>query len=965
MKITILIISLFSLTLLTLFGQTTSDQIIPQLDSMELSDMSSIYIYKDLLKKYRNELPVDNQIKFGLKGANAAKSLGNDSLYINLYIEFVIHIYSTRLFDIEKTREQIDLIEKDVEKLNSDVLLGKLYKYQGICFHLEQDYIKALDMYSKVLEYFEKAGEYNDATGVLYNISNLYAILGDYQSAIKYSKKVLLLNPYLSKTDALLNTASANYRISFNYNTLSESDSAKYYLTKALKAINQVDDFSGNKNGFQIYCDVYLKVLTNLISVNDTKNLDSIYQKVLKCEGFKRPFYSLAILNYHNLIGNYDKIEQILSDSSLFGINRIGDKSLLYYQTQNEARKGNFRKALSFHQKYHNLNLEIMQEDKRKFAAQFDARFEVAQKDKDIKLLNEINKREELKSRILVLGLFSSIILLILGSLLFNKIRQNNRILKSDLENKKTILQQEAELRKMDQLKTRLFNNLLHELKTPLTLIISPIEYIIKKVNLDEADRKQLIFAQKNSQQLLSLSNQIMDLTKSEIEELSIHLVHFKWKDFLEDIISSHKLSAENRGLNLIVANKVNNDLYIQSDFIKLKTIINNVFYNALKYNRKGGKITFSIEEKEHILKLTLADTGKGIHQEDLPFIFNRYYQSKVVTAPEGGFGIGLSICKEYLEALNGSIKIKSKLNEGTTVSITIPKITNSKIEANIYNIEKVTTLNEVKNTSSIENIDLLTNHLLILEDHDELRTFLKINLERDYNLSFALDGEKGLELIETINPSLIITDWMMPNMNGMEFITIIRSNPKWNHIPILMLTARSFSIDQMKALRKGVDDYIVKPFEIDFLKLRIDYLIESSEIRKEEINILKENQQIFLTESVQKDLFVQEDRDIEWIGKFEDIILQNIGKFDLTLAEISQQMNISIPHLFRKVKLITGMTPKNFVDEVRYWEARRLLEEKKLFSVKSVAYSVGLKSVQNFSRKFEKRFGIKPSKYL
>ena len=965
MRIIAPILFLFVCQLLT--GQHTTNQLLSkQIEATELFDTAALKSYKKLLDSNLTDISTEDLIKYGVRGAKAAKSLGNDTLYVNFYLDNVISPYSTQLFDTDTAKELLDFIEKEVIQLNTDYLLGKFYHYKGVCFQIEQDYINALKAYTKVKEHTEKIGNYRSMMGLLYNISNIYRLVGDYHNAIDYAREALSLNDYLSKTDVLLNTAFTNYQVSINYEKLIEPDSASFYLKKAFQTIEKNNNINNHINGLAIYCDVYLKVLTNLASKEESIHPDSIAQKVAICKDFKKPSYELAMIDYHLKQKEYNQVDQLLADSSLYGINAIGDQLLLEYQSRSAIHKGNYKKAYQFQKEYNEQSLAYIQEDVRRYSTYLDAQFETSKKEEEIKLLEEVSKGEKLKSQLLFLALLFSLGILLLLGILFRKIRQNNKFLEADLENKKIIEEQAAELQKMDQLKSRLFTNVAHELRTPLTLITEPIERILQKNKLPISDQEQLVLAKNSSQQLLSLSNQIMDLTKGKIQELTVQLVRFKWKDFIDTILPFFRTSANNKSIQLTTNNEVGDDIYIQSDVIKLKAILKNLLHNALKYNKKQGTILFAAVDKEDHLLVMVEDTGKGIHEQDLPFVFDRYYQSKINTAPEGGFGIGLAICKEYIEALNGTIAINSTLGKGTTVSVRIPKIVNKNVQADVYTFKETILPNIASVTPKVVKEEN-ASHLLIVEDHEELQKFLKSILEMEYQLSFAQDGERGLALLKTITPSLIITDWMMPNMDGMEFITKVKENPLWMHIPVLMLTARSFSVDHLKALQKGVDDYMIKPFTTDILKHRIEYLLESAESKTNEVNISWEDKYLTSQEvsKSKEGLIIQGKKDLKWISQLEQTILENIHQLDLTIEDIAKQMNISIPHLFRKIKAITGMTPKRFVDEVRYWEARRLLEENKVESVKSLAFNIGLKSVKNFSSNYKKRFGVSPSKHL
>ncbi len=786
----------------------------------------------------------------------------------------------------------------------------------------------------------------------LYSLGQLFSNEREFETAIEYFLRLKeLLKTY---KDRVTTHVLTDYELSEAYVDLGQNDKAIQTIEGALNTLEE-------KKMDRLKPDFLLLQGSIFLKENDIFNAEKNYEELLQLvKNNKDLIIAENIAIFHGkLLEQKKEFTAALTIYDSLITTFDADELIIKYETLEKAHKVAYKmnaptRAYQYLVQQKEVNEKVKKKKKKQEVAYLKIKYENAKKEEEIKLLNEISKREALRVKTLLITLFFSLALLLLGGYLYYKIRKN----------KKIIEQQSKELKKVDQLKSNLFINIAHELRTPLTLISGSIDRLFQKSYLEEADKEQLFLAQNSSEQLVTLSNQILDLTKNNIKEKPLHLERFKWKDFLDAILAPHRASAKIRKIDFEITNNVSEAITIQSDFLKLKTILNNLFQNSYKYNVKGGSLSFFATDEGEYLFLTLKDTGKGIHEADLPFVFDRFYQSKVTTSAEGGLGIGLSICKEYVETLNGTIEINSKLEEGTTVFVKIPKVTDSKVDAPIYQIEKpsIVTIEKTKSPKKIEpNLD----HLLIVEDNLELQTFLKSILESEYDLSFAHDGELAIELLENITPSLIITDWIMPNMNGLELVTAVKENPKWASIPILMLTARSFSMDQLKALRKGVDDYIIKPFKSDYLTHRIEYLLEASERRMEEMNSSLKEESILGNKATSEILLSQNEADVEWISNLENIILRNIDQFDFTVENISQQMYISVPHLFRKVKKITGMTPKSFMDEIRFWEARRLLEEKKITSVSSVAFHVGLKSVKHFSKKFKKRFGVNPSEYL
>ncbi|MFK7949946.1 MAG: response regulator, partial [Saprospiraceae bacterium] len=517
--------------------------------------------------------------------------------------------------------------------------------------------------------------------------------------------------------------------------------------------------------------------------------------------------------------------------------------------------------------------------------------------------------------------------------------------------------------------KNRFFANIAHELRTPLTLITGPISTILQDNNIPITTQQTLSIVNRNVNYLKQLTNQILDLSKKEVEDLTIQISTFKFSDVLKALVEDFQSYANHQKINFITPNNIENNIELSTDGEKLFIILKNLLSNAFKYTNSGGQVAFNYLEIDDNIQVTIQDTGRGITKENLENIFKRYFQNSDTNAPiEGGTGIGLAVCKEYIEQLNGTIRVNSELGKGSTFIIQFPKkaIGESRQNSNLSFLQLIAIQPiTLKSATPIISNEMPT--LMIVEDNLEICQYLQTILQTDYQIAFANNGVDALKQLETLNPDLIITDLMMPLMDGFELIENLKKQDKFRAIPIITLTARSEMKDKLHALRIGVDDYLIKPFNNDELKVRIENLLENRANRtvsiEEEVDTIEENTQSDIEPKMTESTISQEDA--AWLKQLETVVNEEITNINFNANQLIISMAMSRSQLYRKVKRLAGLTPKEYIDQVRYHQARQFLENKTYSSVKRIAYEVGFKDEKNFARNFKKRYGKYPSKYL
>ena len=533
------------------------------------------------------------------------------------------------------------------------------------------------------------------------------------------------------------------------------------------------------------------------------------------------------------------------------------------------------------------------------------------------------------------------------------------------IEDKKTIEKQAADLRELDRVKSVFFANVSHELRTPLTLILGPINALLKKKSLQLNDQQLLRTARQNANELLKLVSSILDLSKIDNRKLELNESSYYLHGILEQIETEFASLANATDKSFEVRYETDQNVYIRIDKQKLNTCLKNLLSNAFKFTSPGGTVVLGVKVLSTKLRFEVSDTGRGISPKDLPFIFDRYYQSKQpdITA-EGGTGIGLALTKELVELMGGEILVQSELERGSQFILYLPK-------------------KEVKSKSKqsgtiLEGSQRLISQplgakstLLVVEDHRELQDYLNYILSDSYNIITASHGEEGLKaLSENPQIDLVISDIMMPVMDGFEFIAEFKSRDEFRHLPTIALTAKSDVKDKVRALRIGVDDYVTKPFDQEELLVRIERLLERLSTRKQAVGIEESAPSSSNATNIQAPQehipkVVMSEQDHEWLEELEQKILENMDDGRFSMDFLASLVNLSRRQLQRRLKRAVGLTPKEYINEIRMTRAMRMLESGKTSSVKQVSDAVGFSTATYFSKLFSKRFGKSPGAIL
>ncbi|WP_286757286.1 response regulator [Roseivirga sp. UBA838] len=551
---------------------------------------------------------------------------------------------------------------------------------------------------------------------------------------------------------------------------------------------------------------------------------------------------------------------------------------------------------------------------------------------------------------LLLIGLVV-VCVLILQRIREKKLLQRQKELETKInEATQEIRKQAEELKSLDQLKSNFFANISHELKTPLSLVLAPLEKTLKNNELEQDLKKDLALARRNAESVKTLVNEILDLTRLENGVAQPRYSRVDIEAFLKVLVENFQPKAQANGIELSFESQINNEPTWVVDRNMTEKILNNILSNALRHTPRQGQVELIAYHKSGDLVLEVKDSGTGISQEDLPYIFDRFFQTKDPNKKaEGGTGIGLALSNELAQAMNGDLSVESEPGVGSTFTLTLPK---ASIAASIP-----TNTAPVSEPTDHPYLPHIRYTVLLVDDNEDIRSFVSSNLQDQFEVIAANNGHEALSLLqkETHEIHLIISDMMMPEMDGLELLERLKAEDKTKNIPVIFLTARTAERDKIEAFRIGVDDYLTKPFSLDELRARIKNQLKAAYQKKMAEKGEEEIQDLQLDLS---------DNDV-WLRQLRQLTEQHINTVNFSIGMLAEKMGMSERTLFRRIKKLTGYSPNVYLKEIRLQMARRMLEEGKCKSIASVAQEIGFTSFKYFSKLFKERFGKLPSEYL
>lgn len=535
-------------------------------------------------------------------------------------------------------------------------------------------------------------------------------------------------------------------------------------------------------------------------------------------------------------------------------------------------------------------------------------------------------------------------------------VRYKLRKQKQEFENEQRI-REAKQLHEMDEMRFRFFTNISHEFRTPLTLIINPAEKLLQQSTTEE-QTGLLDIIRRNANGLLDLVNQLLDFRKLDVQQDMLHLSVGDVVAFVKDVCYSFTDLANRKSIQFLFSSSVS-DLRMEFDPEKLRKIVFNLLSNAFKYTRESGKINVQLSLIQQmngdskLLKIVVSDTGIGIPVKDQARIFERFYRvDNNENGHQTGTGVGLHLVSEYVKLHEGEISVDSTPGKGSTFTVLLPATQHIEQEV-IANSELIVAEELVEETVQEERKGKLPL-LLIVDDNVDFRNFISGLFKDSYRILLADDGVKALKLALTRMPDLIISDVMMPNMNGYELCQNLKQDIRVSHIPIILLTAKSGDENKYLGLESGAEDYISKPFKMEILALKVNRIIERQRQKHDQFrNKVDINpSEVEITSMDEK-----------FVKKAVALVETNISNTEFLVEDLCREMGMSRVYFYKKILSLTDKTPSEFIRFIRLKRAADILEKDQLF-VNEVAYQVGFSDARSFRKHFKDEFGVSPSDY-
>lgn len=841
------------------------------------------------------------------------------------------------------------------KKLDFQQGVAAAYNVLGVSYWMKGVYEKASEAAFESLRIYQKR---NDAAGIA-KVNTLLGLIydeyGQYDKSINYHQKALQQQEAVGNQAGI---ATAANNLGAVYYKIDEYNKALEYFSRALEIRRTINDERGMAESLSNIGGVYrgqsaydqaLPYIQQAIEIRQRINdpigiIPSLQQLAGIYKGKKQ--YDLAEKTY----------VEALDISNKLGIPKRQAEIYKSLSALNEEQ-GNYQQALEYYELYVVKRDSLQDQEAAAHLAELDTKYETERKEQQIEWLERENRTKTLIRNILAITV---LILIALAIALYQFFSYRSRKKQELLETQQAMAQQ---LQEIDQMKSRFFANISHEFRTPLTLILEPLDDLVEQTR-DPQAQGRLRMVQRNAHRLLQLINQLLELSKIEAGKLELRAAPANIVPYLRGIVMAFHSLAERRGIELSFS-APSDDLLLFFDRDKVEHVFNNLISNALKFTSKGGFVKVTLEQTifqdKPYLQVDVQDTGVGIDASYLPYVFDRFYQvDHSDTKAFEGTGIGLALAKELVELHHGKILVQSEKGRGTTFSVLLPMGKAHLREEQILRISSTMAAPKMSMNPEImdaaapvmeanEAADQAT--ILIVEDNADLQLFISQTLSGTYKVETANDGQLGLERALELVPDLIISDVMMPRMDGLTLCKHLKADERTSHIPVILLTAKNDAADKLQGLESLADDYLVKPFNTRELLARIKNLILSRKNLQEKFtgNIILKPKEVEVP-SVEKVFF----------EKLMQIIEENIDNEHFSIEELSQEMAMSRSQLHRKLVALTNQTPSQFVRSYRLQRALQLLQQN-AGTIADIAFQVGFSNPAYFTKVFSEEFGYAP----
>lgn len=944
-----LIISiLFLLCTKIIFPQ--SDSLLIELNNTPFRDTIKVNLYNEVAFSYLYSNREKTQ-----EYADSAISLANvldfsTGLRKAQYIKATAYSFSGE-DDLALTLHQ--KLQEECRKANDLENLGRSLNSMAFIYQNKFQLDKALECAKESLEIMEKIGNDSRAAIANHTIASTYSLLKEYDIAKRY----------LEKSGNLFKKTGDEYRygvILQSMATVSEGEEAIKYAKEGLAVLEKTDDVQGQGMCYWSMGDGYLEL-------KDYQNALENYEKALKIfievnygEGIAYMNASLGLM--YTFLSDFEKAYVYLSVAKSDPlIKDIPDTYIPYYKgwAQYYAGTNNYEKSILYLDSLTIIQDSLFTREKAEQLVVTEARLQTKEKEAQLAQKElEIQKKTNSRNSILIISLLA-----LLGIIAAFSYFRNLQIRKQkEAELAFEIQRNKADhLAEMDKLKSNFFANISHEFRTPLTLIQGPLNQM--RDGTFSGDRKKYYdLMYRNVIRLKELINQILDLSKLENNKATLELQPLEINQFTRQIAYTLQSWMDQKSIDYEF-DIPEERLWVNVDKDKYEKILMNLLSNAVKYTPEGGKVIFNVrnevKNEMSIIDLKVKDTGIGIKETDKDHIFKRYFRGNEQEDGSISSGIGLALTKELVHLFDGELTFESEYGKGTTfrAKLELPLSEKGNEDEMILNSELPKgSIVYIQNPKDVfNNFNDPRKKVLVVEDHPDVRQYILDSLDDKYHCITAVNGKDGMEKAMNEIPDIIVSDVMMPELDGIAMTQKIKSDVRTNHIPIIMLTAKVGQENKLDGLKKGADDYLTKPFDQQELLVRINNLLKSREILKDKF------QSVF---TMRPDSIEVDSEQQVFLRSVRKIIQDNLDNEQFGVEVLAKEVGFSRSQLHRKLKALLDKSPNELIREFKLIRAKELLDQK-FGNVSEVAYATGFSNLSYFSKAFKEQFGVLPSEVL
>ncbi|MEQ8238577.1 MAG: response regulator [Cyclobacteriaceae bacterium] len=986
----------FSIILILLFKFTFGGLA----QTAEVDSLKSILIGAN---KVEEQLKLLDQIAKRATFSNLDTAEYYSNRLLKLAIENNLNDYKVnayhKLGDVYRRRNNTDEALRYAIKadslVNTQSQRTKIHNLYGNIYFFNNNYEKAASSYIEAMEIAKKEQLPEDIITNMNGLSMTYFRMDEYPEAIAINLDALTI---IDSLDLDTRKGSIFGVIGASYQNLGEYGKSYDYYQEAIKSDSLLGDPRGmitwkinwaialqNDKGTEAALKMYFKALEDSksngfdrLTSNVLCNIGAAYQREKmfqkSIEYFEQGYALASSIQAKNLIAfslqNLGMLAIQMYDSKK-AINYLLKGKELAYQINEPSMIrdihltmanyfeliGRFDSAYFNLQKYTITKDSIINESKLSEIGKLEAEFEY---DKQ-KLIDEQEHQQELaveqaKQRtqqiILIITLVSASIIIVLLIIIYRRLQLISKQKLIIEEQKKEVEAKSEKLQGLDIAKSNFFSNISHDLRSPLTLILGSIDQVLEEEGLSASGKQLLESGYRNSKKLLLMTDEIRDLSRLQEGKMELKLQLVRIDAYLNLLLKMFNSAAILKRIVLKFNNELVNEKVVRIDSHQFEKIIYNLLSNAVKHTEELGTITVSIREYEKQsgkILIQISDTGIGIPEHLTRHVFDRYYQVPSQLPGETvGLGIGLALCKEIVELHKGEIWVESSENEGTTFSILIDDEPNASLKDAIIDeyYDPIYSPMEITDNESLELRN--ENHsqtILVVEDHREIRQFISHILTGNYNVLLAKNGQEALALLQKEKVDLIISDLMMPYMDGFELIKELKVKEAYQHIPVLIVSARTNEEDKLNLLELGAEDVMAKPFSPNELKLRISNALQKKGSNENIFKLFEPNN---LRSNIEQVI----------IKKLENLILSRIDDPNLSVIDLSSELAASERKVFRLIKKIFNMTPLELIKETRWKYLQEYMLKSEPMNATEAGLKIGISNVTYFKKSYFKRFG-------